>query len=286
MVSTIIPTYNSAAYLREAVESALSQTCQDQEIIVVDDGSTDATGKILASFGDRIRSVRQANGGQVAARNHGASLATGEWLAFLDSDDQWLPEKLQRQIAAAGNAAIVYTPRFNFGAVDRFASQVSDPIEDYDGDVFERLLETNFITLSSVIMRRDWFNRLGGFSEPRGCEDWDLWLRCTSAGGRVAVVADPLTRYRWHSASTSQNEELMCRGRIEVVERALSTPRGRQLAREQVNRARAGAWRCSAWHASDTQIWTPLIWYLRAAWYRPTNFSIYKSMAKCLLRRQ
>lgn len=99
-VSVIIPTYNRAYCLAEAIESVLSQTFQDFELIVVDDGSTDATARIICSYKERLRYIRQDNAGVSAARNAGIRAATGDWIAFLDSDDQWLPEKLAVQIEA------------------------------------------------------------------------------------------------------------------------------------------------------------------------------------------
>ena len=97
-VSVIIPTYNRAAFVYEAIDSVLGQTFQDLEVIVIDDGSTDDTASVLAAYGERILVHRQANAGVSAARNKGIELAGGEWVAFLDSDDRWLPDKLRRQM--------------------------------------------------------------------------------------------------------------------------------------------------------------------------------------------
>jgi glycosyltransferase involved in cell wall biosynthesis len=285
-ITSIIPAYNAAAYLREAVDSALAQVGVSQEVIVVDDGSTDATPQIIADYGDRIRSIMQPNAGHVAARNRAATIAQGEWLAFLDADDCWAPTKLAAQLAAADDAALVYTERLNIGATSRVAARQGDFSRLPAGEVFEELLEGNFITVSSVLMRREWFERLGGFSaEPTGCEDWDLWLRCAAAGGRVAVVREPLTMYRLHPQSMTSNQALMCRGRLKAVERAIATPRGQSLGQRLANRARALAWSCSAWHAMATWRWKPLLWYMKSAAYNPWNFDTYKSMVKCMLRR-
>ena len=98
-VSVIIPTYNRSLSVREAIESVLAQTYRDFELIVVDDGSADNTPSVLGSFGERIRGIRQANAGVSAARNAGIRAAKGEWVAFLDSDDLWVPQKLERQMA-------------------------------------------------------------------------------------------------------------------------------------------------------------------------------------------
>src|SRR5262245_48697084 len=100
-VSAIIPAYNAAPFIEQAVASALAQKGVDTEVIIVDDGSTDGTWEKLERFGDRIWKVRQSNGGPAKARNHGARLATGDWLAFLDADDEWAPDKLAKQLALA-----------------------------------------------------------------------------------------------------------------------------------------------------------------------------------------
>src|SRR5689334_19825269 len=115
-VSVLIPVYNGAQFIREAVDSVLAQRDVTVEVIVIDDGSTDETSRILESYGDSIRVLRQKNGGHVNARNNGAKLAHGEWLAFLDADDMWQPEKLARQLAiATPEIGMVYTNRENFG---------------------------------------------------------------------------------------------------------------------------------------------------------------------------
>ena len=113
-VSIIIPAYNAEPFIEQAVRSALFQSHEDHEVIVVDDGSTDGTAICLRQFGDRIRVHQQVNSGVARARNAGVALASGEWIAFLDADDLWLPRKLERQMACA-TAPMVYTDRYNFG---------------------------------------------------------------------------------------------------------------------------------------------------------------------------
>lgn len=98
LISCIVPVYNGELYLREAIDSILAQTYRPLEIIVVDDGSTDATPDVVAGYGDRLRYIRQPNAGPGAARNHGLNLAQGEFIAFLDADDLWHPDKLARQM--------------------------------------------------------------------------------------------------------------------------------------------------------------------------------------------
>jgi glycosyltransferase involved in cell wall biosynthesis len=286
-VSTIIPSYNAARYVASSITSALAQEGVTTEIIVVDDGSTDETWQVLEGFGDRIRKVRQQNSGPARSRNHGAQLASGEWLAFLDADDEWVPDKLARQIALADErTAIVYSDRANVGACERVAGRLSDCVQFFEGDAFEPLLIGNFITTSSVIMRREWFDRLGGFDEGFcGCEDWDLWLRCTAAGGCLRVCQDPLVRYRWHPCSISHKFEHMLNERIQVIERNAALPRGRQVPRRVVRKAIAGAWQCSAWFLAPTHRTRAIGWYLRSAWHWPWDLGVYKGIVKCCLGR-
>ena len=117
LVTTIIPAFNAERYILEAIESALSQSYSNHEVVVVNDGSTDGTQQIVDSFGSRIRGIQQANSGPARSRNLGNSVAKGEWLAFLDADDTWHPQKLELQLDAAiqAGADIVYTDRIAFG---------------------------------------------------------------------------------------------------------------------------------------------------------------------------
>jgi len=264
-VSAIIPVYNGAEYVGAAVESALAQRGVSLEVIVIDDGSTDETPRILERFGSAIRVVRGEHAGHVHARNHAARLAAGEWLAFLDADDEWLPTKLQRQLAAAVDAGMVYTERENLDATARIARHQSESQILYEGRIFDHLILGNFITVSSVILRKDWFHRLGGFDpEPYGCEDWDLWLRYSAAGGTIRAVRAPLTRYRWRRDAMSMNHERMQRGRELVVRRALASPRGRLLNRSIGAQARAATWETAAAYATLARSPKAIAWYLRS----------------------
>lgn len=204
-VSTIIPAYNAAAFIGETLDSLLAQTYDKQEIIVVNDGSTDRTADILVDYGDAIRVLSQENSGQAAARNLGARDARGEFLAFVDADDIWLPNKLELQIAKCGSLAMSYTNSVYFG--DHLDSEIvkSDVTSQHSGNVLKQLVQENFITASSVMLRADVFRKLGGFS-PRftGIEDWYLWL-AVAAEHEIGYVDDVLVRYRLHGGMTSMN---------------------------------------------------------------------------------
>ncbi len=285
LVSVIIPAYNAEAFIGQAVSSALASRDVDLEVIVVDDGSTDGTWSILERFGTAVRKVRQAKGGPYRARNLAAGLARGKWLAFLDADDDWAPEKLAVQLKAADEGAgLIYTDRLNFGDFGRYKERQSDSVTLHEGDVFEPLLLGNFITLSSVLMRRDWFDRLGGFSVDHiGVQDWDLWLRYSAAGGLVKLCGEPLTRYRLHSQQMSGDQKSRARERAEVIRRALATPRGERVSRILARRALANSWEIAAWQSLAGNRGAALADYLRAAYYWPLNLRLYKGMLKCAL---
>jgi len=192
-VSVIIPTYNRAWCLREAVDSALGQGFRGFELIVVDDGSSDETPQMLLGYGSALRMLRQDNRGVSAARNAGIAAARGELIAFLDSDDIWLPGKLARQVEffrRHPEALICQTEelwvkngcRVNPGRRHRKRG----------GMIFEPSLDLCLVSPSAVMLRRGLFDRVGIFDERLpACEDYDLWLRA-SCRFPVELIETPL----------------------------------------------------------------------------------------------
>ena len=178
-VSVIIPTYNRSWCLSEAIDSVLSQTFQDMELIVVDDGSTDQTPALLSRYADRLRVLRQTNRGVSAARNHGIQAAGGELIALLDSDDTWQPDKLARQVAffdTHPDALICQTEEIWI----RRGMRVNPKHRHRkpSGWIFEASLALCLVSPSAVMMRRELLQEMGGFDESLpACEDYDLWLR-------------------------------------------------------------------------------------------------------------
>lgn len=285
-VSVVIPAYNAAAFVRDAIDSVLAQTYPEIEIVVVNDGSTDDTPQILAAFGDRVRAHHQPNAGLSAARNIGARLATGDWIAFLDADDLWLPRKIEAQIAAAGACRWSYTNRFNFGARGAVPERQSDVTLMTGGDVFEPLLlRGNFITVSSVMIDKALFEETGGFyHQAGGCEDWDLWLRVSALSQPVSYVDEPLVRYRFTPTSMSANHRTMAPARQAVVARALDSPRGRSLDWALRRRTWAETYRTNGWDASRSgNRLDALAGYARAAWSWPLDPAPYKEALKVCL---
>ncbi len=186
-VSVIIPAYNAGLWIQRAIESCLAQTSQPLEIIVVDDGSSDDTAAIAASFSPSVQLVRQPNAGPAAARNQAARLAQGEWLGFLDADDYWFPDKLhvQLQPEISPDIAVLYT---------LFNTHNGSPEPPEVG--FKELWDYNWIGISSTLVRRTAFEAVGGFRETlRAVEDYNLWLRLAAEGWRLVLCPHVLTYY-------------------------------------------------------------------------------------------
>jgi glycosyltransferase involved in cell wall biosynthesis len=253
-VSVIIPAFNAAAFITETIESVLAQTFTDYDIIVVDDGSTDDTRARVQAFGPSVTLLTQHNGRAAKARNAGVVASASTWIAFLDADDIWMPDKLERQLAMARatQAPLVFADRLNIGARGPLPERQSDIQPLSDGDVFEHLLTGNFITTSTVLLRRDVFIEVGAFSEDPElppAEDWDLWLRVASRYP-VAACHVPLVNYRLHALGASRNVERMNRARSLVVSRALSLARGRALSTVGRRQIWGATWATNAWDAA------------------------------------
>ncbi|HWI18400.1 MAG TPA: glycosyltransferase [Vicinamibacterales bacterium] len=283
-VSVIIPAYNAEAFIADTIRSVLAQTYQDFEIIVVDDGSKDGTVAALEPFNGSVRVHTQANGGVAKARNTGASLATGAFIAFLDADDLWLPQKLERQLQHA-SAPMTFTDRLNIGDRGDLPELQSLVTPMHGGDVFVRLLrEGNFITNTSVMMRRALFDKMGGFyTGLNGTEDWDLWIRIAERH-EVGFVPEPLVKYRFHGGGISRNFMRMGRERVLVIERALALDRGRALDWRTRRQIWAETWRTNAYEAGQAGArGQALRDYANAAVAWPLEFQPYKEAMKVCL---
>lgn len=201
-VSVIIPAYNPGALVIDAIESVLAQTFQNFEIIVIDDASTDATYEQLRVYGDRIRYVRQNHSGPAVARNRGVLLSCGQYIAFLDADDIWMPEKLEKQLPLLEQVpknVLVYSD-FNKTSIpdENLRSGLQAREHWVEGKEFQSLLRQNFIHMSSVLVRKDALAEAGLF-DPKftSAEDWDLWIRLADVGS-FGFVDEILSHYRVH----------------------------------------------------------------------------------------
>lgn len=208
LVSIVIPTYNQAQYLSEAIESALAQTYRPLEVIVVDDGSTDETPFLLKAYAGQVISLRQENCGLAAARNTGWRASHGEYLLFLDSDDRILPEKIARHVArldANPDWALDYSAWQHVTQDGRNVLRESRPRRE--GHLLKALLLREFFFYaSSAVIRQKCLRQVGGFDDVlRWNEDADLWLRLAKAGYAFGYLDDALLQYRVHMASMTAN---------------------------------------------------------------------------------
>lgn len=225
-VSVIIPTYNRARMLRQAIRSVLAQTYRNFEVIVVDDGSTDDTREIVAAIDDpRVRYVWQENQERSAARNNGVSQSTGELLAFLDSDDVILPHKLALHVEMLDRypeAVLVYGSDVNMDDENRLLNpfdllHISD--EPVVRDCSDDLARGCSLSTISVLLRRKAFEEAGGFDlRLSHAEDWDLWVRVSELGP-FCTVRSPVSAVRAHASRSIHESANMLNGRLAVIEK-------------------------------------------------------------------
>jgi glycosyltransferase involved in cell wall biosynthesis len=234
MVSVVIPAHNDARWLGEAIESVRAQTYTDWSLVVVDDGSTDGTRAVVEQFtaDTRVRYLPQARAERSAARNRGIAATTAPLIAFLDADDRWHPEKLEKQLAAlasAPEAGLCYTRA-------RFVDEAGNPLpfvkppRPLAGDIFPALVRGNVIVIASVVVRRACLDRVGGFDATLptyGCEDWDLWLR-VARHHPVVLVDEELTLYRRHGGNTGWEQVLA--SAFAVIDKLYADPQTERLA--------------------------------------------------------
>ena len=214
-VSVIMPAYNAAAYIAESIKSVLSQSYPYWELIIVDDGSTDKTKDIVQSFvakDTRIKYLWQPNGKQAKARNTGIEHASGEWIAFLDSDDLWMPSKLEQQLLSIKNndADVIFTNGYILCEEDQQLKPYDSLLGTFYGfDLYKILFKHNYIAVLSVMLKKAFISKVGFQDESLqayGCEDWDYWLRCCKSGAKFLGIEKRLFKYRVHNEGTSSNK--------------------------------------------------------------------------------
>jgi glycosyltransferase involved in cell wall biosynthesis len=199
-VSVVIPLYNARDVIRETIESVLAQTWKEYDVIVVDDGSTDGSGAIVREYGDRIRYLRQENGGVARARNRGVAESTGEYIALLDHDDLWHPAKLEKQVAVLDRRPEVGMVITDVAHLDRGGKPTGVIGAGYNpSETFARLFVRGYVpTPSAAMIRRSVLQTVGGFDErfhSAGLDDHELWTRI-AAQYDIANIAEPLTSHR------------------------------------------------------------------------------------------
>ena len=238
-VSVIIPTYNSANYLPAAIESVLSQSFQDFEVIVIDDGSTDNTAMVVRDYEPRIRYFCQTNSGVSKARNRGIEESKGEYVAFLDSDDTWLTDKLEHQIRALNqnpDYRVCYTA---FVCVDEHLKPINVCRSEFATVALEDLLCFGNVvgSICSVLAHRSLFDYSVRFdSNLSQCADWDMWVQLARQT-ELLYLDEVLVTYRQHTTNMSRNASLLEKDSQIVLEKAFSHPELKDVTRKKKRKA-------------------------------------------------
>lgn len=228
-VTVVVPAYQAAGTLGEALGSVRGQTRAPDEVIVVDDGSTDDTGGVVLRDFPEYRLIRQGNAGPAAARNRGVREAHGTWLAFLDADDVWVPHKLETQLHAVRQSpevAMWCARAWRYGQPAAYGAQDAAVPRGESGAAWTRtvaadeFLEHNVVVTSTVLMARAVFTALGGFDEAlRGPEDYDLWMR-VAAGYTMTWRSSPLAWYRDTPGRLSTDDRTFLPQVLKVLDKA------------------------------------------------------------------
>jgi hypothetical protein len=238
--SVIIPTYNRAMLVREALASVMTQTFTDYEVIVVDDGSTDDTAEVVADFGHEVLFLKQANCGPGAARNLGALNAKGECLAFLDSDDLWFPwtlETYRRVLYEPDRPSWVAGRGYKFDQVGQLHSvPKTDVVLVRYRDYLAAAPDALWIGTCAVAVRRTVFQDVGGFTPGHvNGEDSDLWLKLGCAPGFVSINSPTVFAYRQHGPSAVMDHARTYKGMLHLIrqEKLRAYPGGNARARDR-----------------------------------------------------
>jgi len=226
LVSVIIPNYNYGHFLAQTVDSVLAQTYENVEIIVVDDGSTDDSARVLDGYGEKIRWYRQANKGVSEARNRGIAESKGEILAFLDSDDVWLSQKIEKQVEvfqADANVGLVHCCYVDFGNDGRL---LEEHLEGLAGSVAEEMIRYQRAVIigggSAVAVRRSVYEAVGGFDQTVApAEDWEFYFRAARRY-KVGFVPEILMKYRQHGGNNHLNIKRMERALLGAYDKAFA----------------------------------------------------------------
>ena len=219
-ISVVIPSYNRKDFLKRSIDSAINQTKKPLEIIVVDDGSTDGTETMIKSDYDFVKFIKQKNKGVSAARNIGIKVSIGEWICFLDSDDEWKKDKLEKQInAMKSNPGYKFFHSNEIWIKNGLRINQKKKHKKYGGDIFDKCLDMCRISPSSVMINKTVFDEVGNFNEDLVvCEDYELWLRICDKY-KVFFIDEPLIiKYGGHQGQLSYSIESIENHRIKALE--------------------------------------------------------------------
>ena len=291
-VSVIMPTYNRASFLRGAIVSVLGPTYPSLQLVVVDDGSTDSTARLVDEYvrsDRRVRYVRQAHRGVAAARNAGLESATGQVVGFCDSDDRWMPNKLERQVRCLEDdpeIGLVYSDvRSVSGSVVQVPSYFAER-PPHDGWVFLALVEKNFIPTVSVLVRRPHLDIVGRFDESlSSSEDYELWLRFCRRFP-AAYVRDVLVTVQRHSGNLTGDAQANYAMHLAVLDR-VTTARGNPIPSEVVSRAYANTYFQIGYDYLVQRRFAQAQEALLKSWrYNPASRLVYRYLAASMLPGQ
>jgi glycosyltransferase involved in cell wall biosynthesis len=228
-VSVVIPTFNCARFLDSAIRTVLAQTYKDFEVIVVDDGSTDETRDVVVQYRAKVHYLYQINRGLSSARNLGLSAASGEFFAYLDADDMWYPDKLERQVTfldAHKECGLVHSDTTIIDEMDRvihlrFNQETQRKVPS--GYCTMDLLQRSHIQIPTILERRDIIERVGNFDERlKGVQDYLHWILVAMEGTAFGYIDEPLAMYRWRAGSLSSNQRRMAEDHVMMFEILLS----------------------------------------------------------------
>jgi glycosyltransferase involved in cell wall biosynthesis len=286
-VSAVIPAYNSAATLARAIDSVLRQTVPAQ-VIVVDDGSTDDTSALLQSYGSRISVIRQQNGGAGAARSAGTKAARTDLIAYLDADDAWHPDKLERQLGAFGDPEVGLC-----GAAAQWIDETGAIVRVWrpalNGYLTRELLARNFITTSSAVVRRTHIERVSPLFKPElfPVEDWEFWIRLSTVC-KIIVSPEVLVDYYVLASSGTRTRSVADFKRLysKVIEQFRSEPGLSELVQSEDRRIRANLHFFAAYLYYEEGSYRSFLTELfHSAWLAPLSHPWANSLAMLLLPR-
>lgn len=226
LISVVIPTYNRAAVLARAIQSVYAQTWLEQggnlELIVVDDGSDDGTAELVQEMFPQVRYIYQHNAGVSAARNVGLRHCQGDWIALLDSDDEWLPNKLQRQVDLLAQTGLLICHTEEIWIRNGRRVNQMNKHKKYGGWIYPYCLPLCAMSPSSIIIHRSVFEEIGNFDESfEVCEDYEMWLRLTSSYQVAFVQEACINKYGGHADQLSTRHWGMDRFRVRALEKIL-----------------------------------------------------------------
>lgn len=273
-VSVVIPAYNCDRYIVQAVESVLQQEDCTYEIVIIDDGSTDSTEEVLEPYRDRLRYVKQENQGVAAARNHGIAIAKADFIAFLDADDYFLPDKLVRQaeiLLKCPDLGIVHS---GWQRVDSEGNKLLDvhPWEQIPELNLETWLRWKPVLPSAMMFRREWLQYVGGFdSRFPPAEDTNLVLKLSLKGCKTAWLKEITVCYRQHESSAMHKGLPQARSLMAVTDDFFAQPNLPPEVRLMEQSVRHGTLVWIAWYLHHTRHQTETIKYLQQAWNYRSN---------------